>query len=109
MIATIVHMIGLLGFVAIGIALIVVAHLSRRLGKVTLARPYYYLNYLAACLIWVGVAVRFFFITRGQAYLEALNSNLGYILLSDGLPALGITLGLIVTWYYWSWLVAERD
>ena len=100
---------GLLGHVAIGIALIVLGRLSQRLGKVTHARSYFLGNYIAAGLIWLGTASRFYFITRGQSNLAASDDNLVYILLIDGLPAVGITLGLMVTWYYWSWLLAERD
>lgn len=100
---------GLLGQVAIGVALIVLGRLSQRLGKVTHARPYFLGNYIAALLIWLGTLSRFDFITRGQSYLAASDDNLVYILLIDGLPAIGVTLGLMVTWYYWSWLLAERD
>ena len=100
---------GLSGFISIGIALVVLGRLSQRLGKVTHARPYYLGNYIAALLIWIGSFSRFYFITGGQSILDASNDNLVYILLMDGLPASGITLGLLVTWYYWSWLLAERD
>lgn len=109
MIILVAHAFGLLGFFAIGVALIVLARLSQTLGKVTQARPYFVGNYIAAGLIWGGGLVRFYFITRAQSNLPAPDDNLVYILLSDGLPALGMTLGLVVTWYYWSWLLAERD
>ena len=103
------HIAGLLGYVAMAVALFVLAQLSHRLGQVTHARNYYRGYYLAILLIGVGIAVRFYFITRGEASLEAANQKLVYTLLSDGLPAVGITIGLIVTWHYWSWLLAERD
>lgn len=103
------HAAGLLAFITIGILLVVLAQLSRRLGRVTKARSYYIANYLAAALVWAGALARLYFITRGQAYLDALESKMVYILLCDGLPMLGILIGVIVTWYYWSWLLAERD
>ncbi|GAB5491550.1 MAG: hypothetical protein Phog2KO_17650 [Phototrophicaceae bacterium] len=103
------HAVGLLGFIAIGVALIILGRLSQRLGKVTHARPYFIGNYVAAVLVWAGAVFRFYFITIAPPNLPAPDDKLVYILLSDGLPALGITLGLIVTWYYWSWLLAERD
>lgn len=103
------HFAGLLGFFAIGVALIVLGRLSQHLGKVTQARSYYLGNYFAAVLIWAGALSRFYFITRGQSILDASDDNLVYILLIDGLLALGVTIGLMVTWYYWSWLLAERD
>lgn len=103
------HLVGLVGYVAMGVALIVLAQLSKRLGDVTHARPYYRAYYLAVALIWGGMVIRLLFITRGQSFLDASNIKLGYTLVSDGLPAVGITIGLIVTWHYWSWLLAERD
>jgi len=103
------HIIGLLGQFAIGVALIVLARLSKRLGKVTHARRYYIGNYIAAFLIVLGGVLRLYFITQGVDALRAPNQNMLYTLFSDGLSAIGITLGLIVTWYYWSWLLAERD
>jgi chromate transport protein ChrA len=103
------HIAGLLGYVAMAVALFVLARLSRRLGEVTHAKDYYRGYYIAIALIIIGMIVRFYFITRGQASLQAANQKLVYTLLSDGLPALGITIGLIITWHYWSWLLAERD
>jgi len=103
------HIAGLLGFFSIGAALIVLGRLSQRFGKVTQARPYYIGHYIAALLVWGGVLSRLLFITRGLPLNAASDGNLVYILLNDGLPAIGITLGLIITWYYWSWLLAERD
>lgn len=103
------HIAGLIGQVMIGLALWVLARLSRRLGNVTRAKAYFRGLYVAAGLVWSGVVAHLYFITRSQATKEALESNMVYTLLSDGLPALGTTLGLLVTWYYWSWLLAERD
>lgn len=109
MLAIALHLVGVIGYLSIGVALLVIAGLSRRLGHVTHARPYFIGNYLAAVLIWLGALARFYFITGGQGNPAASDGNLVYILLIDGLPALGVTIGLIVTWYYWSWLLAERD
>ena len=103
------HIAGLLSYVAMTMTLIVLARLSQRLGQVTHARPYYRGNYFGAALISAGGLLRLYFITRGEASLQAANQKLVYTLLSDGLPALGITIGLIVTWHYWSWLLAERN
>lgn len=103
------HFAGLIGYFAMGVALLILAQLSKRLGSVTHARSYYWAYYLAIALIWSGILVRLLFITRGQSFLQATNTKLVYTLVSDGLPAIGITIGLIVTWHYWSWLLAERD
>ena len=103
------HIIGLLSYFAIGCAMVVLARLSQRLGSVTHARPYYIGLYVAAVMIWAAMLVRLLFITSPDISLGAANQNLVYTLLSDGLPALSVTLALVITWYYWSWLLAERD
>lgn len=103
------HIAGLLGYLAMALALIVLGRLSQRLGEVTHAKPFYLGHYLAATLVICSIMARFYFITRGQSSAQAANQNLVYTLLNDGLVALGITIGLIVTWHYWSWLLAERD
>jgi hypothetical protein len=103
------HVIGLTGLLAIGVALVVLARLSQRLGNVTHVRPYYLLLYVAACLVWGGAIVRLYFLMISGASLDVPNQRLLYTLLGDGLPAAGLTLGLLVTWFYWSWLLAERD
>lgn len=103
------HILGLVGQFAIGLALVVLAHLSQRLGHITHARPYFICHYIAAGLIWAGLLVRLYFIMQGTESLRASSSSVLYILVTDGLPAIGVTLGLVVTWFYWSWLLAERD
>lgn len=99
---------GLAGLLAVTVMLFVMAHLSKRLGTVTHARPYYRALYLAALLVAGGLLARLYYLTNYDPS-GALNQNVVYIILCDGLPALGVTLGLLVTWYYWSWLLAERD
>jgi hypothetical protein len=100
---------GLVGLFSIIVALIVLARLSQRLGHVTHARPYFVGHYIAASLIALGLLIRLYFITQGTDSLRASSATVLYTLIIDGLPAVGMTLGLVVTWYYWSWLLAERD
>jgi hypothetical protein len=103
------HIPGLLGYFSVIVALIVLARLSQRLGHVTHARPYFIGHYVAAGLISLGLLIRLYFITQGTESLRASSPTVLYTLITDGLPAVGVTLGLVVTWYYWSWLLAERD
>jgi hypothetical protein len=98
---------GLLLWVAVIVTLVVLAQLSQRLGSVTHARPYYRWYYGAACLVAIAVVIR---VVNDQPPLAAsTNLNILGIILHDGFQATGLTIGLIVTWYYWSWLLAERD
>jgi hypothetical protein len=39
---------------------------------------------------------------------SVLNSPVFYLLLYHLPLALGLSLGLMITWHYWSWLLKER-
>jgi hypothetical protein len=99
----------LLGPLSIGSALIVLGWLSRRLGEVTRDTSYYRGFYLAAGLVSVGVVARLANLGYGAEAAARLHRNLLWVLLYHGVPALGVTLGVIIAWRYWSWLLAERD
>lgn len=100
---------GLLGPIGIGALLWLLGRLSQRLGRVTRSRPYFIGLYVAAMLVWLGTLARLVFLTGGLASLAESQQNRLVTLLGQGLPALGLTLGVVVIWYYWSWLLAERD
>lgn len=102
----IIHFLALIGPFAVGVSLWIMGKLSKRLSQVTHARPYYRLLYLAALAVWVGGGGR---LAALLAQNEDLYQNTSWIFIIHGLPAFGLTLALIVVWYYWSWLLAERD
>jgi hypothetical protein len=103
------NLFGAFGAFGIGTALLILGLLSKRLGKATRARSSYVGFYAAATILYLN------------ALLQAANAVLNFappdLLMSDplwlfayiGLPALGVTLGIIFAWRYWSWLLAERD
>jgi type III secretory pathway component EscT len=92
----------LLGPISLALMLMVLGLLSRRLGRATHARPYYFGFFVAGALVAAAALVR-------AASLIAPDEPADWTVLYNGLLALGITLGLLFTWYYWSWLLAERD
>lgn len=98
----------ILGFTGISIALIVLGRLSQRLGRVTRADAYYIGFYVAAVLVACGAGVRMLNFSGRVVPIEQLHHNIEWVLLYTGAPAVGITLGVIVAWRYWSWLLAER-
>jgi hypothetical protein len=100
---------GLLGWSAIGVALLVMGLLSKRLGSVTRAPRYYFGFYVAVIMIGISLLARLLNVGRGVDMAANLNRELGWVLLYNGLPALAVTLGLFVAWRYWSWLLAERN
>ncbi len=89
------------GPLSVTLALVVIGLLSQRLGAVTKMPPHYRWFYVAAVLTGSSVVVRLLGVSvRSQDILS---------LLYAALFALGVTLGVVVAWYYWSWLFGERE
>lgn len=99
----------MVGGISVGVMMIVLARLSQRLGNVTHARAHHIWLYVSALLTWLGVLVQAIALVRGMEGGLELQQDILWVLLIKGLPAIGITIALIVAWYYWSWLLAERD
>lgn len=99
----------LIGQISVAIALVVVGLLSKRLGSVTRTAPYYVWLYAAAFMLFISILARLLNLGRGLEVALELHQHPAWILIYLGLPAVGVTLGVIVAWRYWSWLMAERD
>ena len=97
------------GAAGIGVMLLALAVLSRRLGAATHARPLYLGFIVAAGLLFVSSGLHAANEVLQFAPADVAQAGIGWVLVLDGLPALGITLGLLLAWHYWSWLLAERD
>lgn len=94
-----------LGMMMVAMTLILFGLLSRRLGRVTRATGHYRLFFIASGLVIIGAMARFY-VAIGQ--LPPIEGVM-WVLIYNGAPALGISLAVVVAWYYWSWLLAERD
>src|SRR5690349_9669313 len=94
---------GLLGPIAIIIALLVMASLSQRLGAVTRRAPLYRGYYVAVACIAVGIAWRILGIVAPDQ-TNAAQRPLFY----DFPFAVGLVIAVIIAWRYWSWLFSER-
>lgn len=101
-------LVGLLGPLGIVVMLVVLALLSRRMGRVTRVAPYYAGFLVSAALVAAGLVGRALDLARSAAPDPAL-ADTGALLVYTGLPALGVTVGVITAWRYWSWLLAERS
>lgn len=104
-----VELFSMIGWLAVSVALWVVARLSYRLGTVTRARPYYRLLYVAAILVGLGSLMIAFARIEWSSEVSYFSFPEAVFNLGELCLALGLSLGLAVTWYYWSWLLAERD
>jgi len=101
-------LLGLAGPLAIFVLLIVLGLLSRRMGSVTLTPPYYLWFYVAALLMGISLVARTINVGRGRAAAIVLHEDPIMIILYVFLPAVALTIAAVVTWRYWSWLLAER-
>jgi len=101
--------VGIIGWLSICVFLIVMGLLSRRLGQVTHARAYYIGFFSGAAFVSIGVIARIINLFRELASISTLHDNILWVLLYNGAPAAGVTLGVVVAWRYWSWLLAERE
>jgi len=89
---------------SISFAFLIMGLLSRRFGFATRAKPYYVGLFIAAALMMISVLFQLFFLLLPANIVLSPTLELIRILSLEGLPALAITLALIVAWRYWSWL-----
>lgn len=97
-----------IGVLSLSVMLLVLAGLSRRLGRVTRARPYYVGLILSAGLVFLGFVSRVVRLFQADSAAD-LTDSVAWVLLYHGASAFGLTLGVMVAWRYWSWLLAERE
>jgi hypothetical protein len=99
----------LVGMTSIFVAFIVMALLSKRLGTVTRTKPYYLGFYAAALLMGVSIVVRVMSDPASLSHETVLQQDSTIVIFYGVLPAISLTLGVIIAWRYWSWLFAERN
>ncbi len=103
---------GSLGLFAIVYALLILAQFGRKLGAVTKMRPFYNGYYVAACCVGLALVMRLVRATVFWAPRDTIPSLLNappfYLLLYHLPLAIGLSLGFVITWHYWSWLLKER-
>ncbi len=101
-----------LGTVSLIFLFFILARLSEKLGAVTKMAPHYRWfwvgqGFLAIALI--GQFLRIGVSLTQQASYPWLDTPAFYLIAYHLPMAIGITISLVVTWRYWSWLLTERD
>ena len=101
---------GPLGLLAIVYLCILFSNFSRRLGAVTKMRDHHHWFRLAGGLIAVATTSQ---VIRATAALAkeapAFLCAPWFALLSFYVPlAVGVTLALVLVWYYWGWILREK-
>ena len=90
----------------------ILARLSEKLGAVTKMAPHYRWFWVGLGFLVIALIAQFL---RIGVLFAKQDSNLWldtpvFYLITYHLPmAIGITISLVVTWRYWSWLLTERD
>lgn len=102
-------LLGLLGPISICTMFVLLGLLSRRLGRVTRARPYYIGFFIAALLVGLSALARVVNLGLGAEITARLHAEELLVLTYTGLTALGLTIAAFVAWRYWSWLFSERS
>ena len=108
-------LITILGALATGSLLVlfqILAKLSERFGSVLKMRPLYKWFYVAEFFATIALIVD---VLRASSTLSStpnLNrwvAQFTFILIFYHIPlAIAVTIGLIITWKYWGWLITER-
>jgi hypothetical protein len=103
---------GSVGLISILYALTVLAQFGRKLGAVTKMPPVYKGYYVAVGLVSMAVILRLVrasvFWAPANSIPPLLNDPIFYLFLYHLPLAIGMTVSLAITWYYWHWLLKER-
>jgi hypothetical protein len=102
----------LIGSIAVGYLLYIFAVLSRKLGAVTKARPYYRWLYVSLVIIVVTTVIEWIILT-----VRITPQNAPEIIVSEWSLLIGRTIplvvaaviALVVVLRYWGWLFREHD
>lgn len=99
---------GAVGTLAVIYLFYILGRLSERLGSVERMPPIYRYYYVAVIFLVIALITQ---VLAAQVITSASYSPTDTILLlGHHLPlAIGATIGLVVTWRYWSWLVIDRE
>ena len=99
---------GTIGTLSLIILFYILARLSERLGSVQKMPDSYRYYYVA--LIFLGIAyfthlLVSFMLPASPTWM----TSLWFLFIAHHLPLMiGVTIGLVITWYYWSWLVVAN-
>ena len=99
---------GTFGTLSVIYLLYILLKLSQRLGSVEKMAPTYKYYYIAIIFVAVGYITSLLVVLAPQSFAGWLASP-WVLILGYYLPmSIGVTVGLVVTWRYWSWLLTNR-
>jgi hypothetical protein len=98
--------------ISIIFVLIILARLSEKLGAVTGMPPYFRWFWAGTGFLVIALVSQLLRISvslTGHTSSEWLDNPMFYLVAYHLPMAIGVTIGLAVTWRYWSWLLTERN
>jgi hypothetical protein len=101
-----------LGLLSVIFLFFILARLSEKLGAVTRMAPYYRWFWVGTGFLAVGLLSQLACISAsltGQSGNGLFASPLFYLVTYHIPLVIGVSIGLAITWRYWSWLLTERD
>jgi hypothetical protein len=102
---------GTVGTISLIILFLILAKLSERFGSVVRMSPLYRYYYLSLFLALISATVQVLVI-RAETVptIPVWVTAPWFLLVAYHLPlAIAVTIGIYVTWHYWSWLITERN
>ena len=101
-------LLGTFGTLSVLYLLYILLKLSQRLGSVEKMTPIYKYYYVAMIFVGVGYITNLFVALSSQSLAGWANSP-WVLIFGYYLPmSIGVTVGLVVTWRYWSWLLTNQ-
>jgi hypothetical protein len=104
---------GTIGTISLIFLFFILGKLSERFGSVVRMSPLYRYYYLALILALISAAVQILVVRQTSSTptdIPLWVTSAWFILLAYHLPlAIAVTIGIYVTWHYWSWLITERN
>ena len=99
------------GTISLVILFFVLAKLSERFGSVVRMSPLYRYYYLSLFLALISATVQVLAVrAETVTTIPVWITTPWFLLLAYHLPlAIAVSIGIYVTWHYWSWLITERS
>ena len=105
-------LLGTLGILSVIFLFYILARLSERLGAVQKMPSKYRYYYVAVVFLAVAYLTQLLVsraISAPEKFPNWLTSS-WFALLAHHLPlTIGVSIGLVITWHYWSWLITQHQ
>ncbi len=105
-------LLGTLGVLSLVILFYILAKLSERFGSIIRMKPLYRYYYVALVFLMIGCITQFLVALEASIpqNISVWFVDVRVLFVAYHLPlAIAATIGLTVTWRYWSWLVTEQN